>query len=474
MPVADLSHVSESLHRLLHRNVRRLMGNLPASALTVIGMPPERVSATSNTLNLYLYHVSEDPFYKNAPGAGDSTPDVAHAPMALSLYYILTAHNGLTDNTEAMAQQRILGYAIKTMHDFPVVTDDTALQVDASDTPPTILHDDLLGGDNRIEVTLRPVTPEEALSFWAAEDQRTAQLSAYYEVRVIMLEPEPAQRFAAPVLSVGRFVIPMGGPRLVSSRSTVGFTPPASSGFGPQQIDAEPARVFLDDPLAVDRFNVVRLTGSGLTAGRSRRVVLRHARWAALTPSVDRVPLDLDLAVNVAAGWEAQFHADGIELAVGNTVSFDDGAGATRTIDVSPGIYGVSIEAVMAERVVAGRTRQVIEPSNEIAISVGPWIAADAGPDPVTGRMSIDVAPRLDLAVGAGTADELEVGLVVRGQVYERTASFTGTVAQDEGRFVVSSTRVEFHPFVDAAGAGDHPVRLLVNGAESQPYWIER
>jgi hypothetical protein len=31
---------------------------------------------------------------------------------------------------------------------------------------------------------------------------------------------------------------------------------------------------------------------------------------------------------------------------------------------------------------------------------------------------------------------------------------------------------LEFHPLFDPTIAGAHPLRLTINGAESQPFWI--
>ncbi|MGZ8361080.1 MAG: hypothetical protein ACXWUX_11225, partial [Allosphingosinicella sp.] len=64
----------------------------------------------------------------------------------------------------------------------------------------------------------------------------------------------------------------------------------------------------------------------------------------------------------------------------------------------------------------------------------------------------------------------LEVQLVVDGIVY-REAAFTGVPADDRGRFVRQAGQVEFHPLFDPTLAGSHPVRLVINGADSQPFW---
>src|SRR3954447_25750877 len=93
MPLADLSLVTSSLRTLMDLNIRRLMGGIPPGAISITTLPPEKVGAAQNTLNLHLYHIAEDRYYKTAPGRGSARRTLARAPMALALFYILTAHH---------------------------------------------------------------------------------------------------------------------------------------------------------------------------------------------------------------------------------------------------------------------------------------------------------------------------------------------------------------------------------------------
>jgi len=43
--------------------------------------------------------------------------------------------------------------------------------------------------------------------------------------------------------------------------------------------------------------------------------------------------------------------------------------------------------------------------------------------------------------------------------------------ANNDGRFEVAAHSVTFQAF--DVSPGDHPFRLIVNGAESAPFWIE-
>src|SRR5438552_12573680 len=180
MALLNLYKVTKTLTDLLTQNITKSIDPALDGLLHVTAIPPEKVENPSNTLSLYVYHVAEDPYYKNMLGPGSDVPNVARAPMALSLFYILTAHHEIEATFDAETQQKLMGYALKTFHDFPVITDRT--RIDGT----FILDPDLRGNDNTLQVILRPVSPEDAIAFWNSQETRTTRLSAYYEVRAVM------------------------------------------------------------------------------------------------------------------------------------------------------------------------------------------------------------------------------------------------------------------------------------------------
>ena len=161
MPLADLSLVTSSLRTLMDLNMRRLMGGVPPGAISISTLPPEKVGAAQNTLNLHLYHIAEDRYYKNMPGPGNDARNIARAPMALALFYILTAHHEQNPDIDALTQQRLMGLALKTMHDYPIVGDRLMIDAGAGAGPQAVLHPALQGDDNPLQIILRPLTPED-------------------------------------------------------------------------------------------------------------------------------------------------------------------------------------------------------------------------------------------------------------------------------------------------------------------------
>lgn len=468
MALMDLSNVTSTLLKLLDMNIN---GNIDESVnVTVTGEPPDKVGAVTNKLTIYLYHIAEDAFYKNQLGAGRDVPNVAHAPMGLDLFYILTAHHEST-NTEndALTQQKLMGYALKTLHDFPVVTDRTELINAVTGTPEKILHDNLRGRDNNLQIVLRPVSPEDAIAYWNSEDQRTTRLSAYYEVRVVMLQPEEPKTMPGIVLNLGAFLVQLGAPHFDRSQSVVSFSLPASTGIADlQRIEATPARLSTDmgDPSSPNNRLVLR--GANLAIGKSRSLALRNALWA--KQGFETVVIDP--ALNPA--WKLEFQSDRIEIDFDQTLKVD----ATTDLVVFPGVYTASLRVIKDEKVIVNQLKQISDTSNEVAFFVAPRIKGHSLPDPLqqpglNRRITVEIEPTFDLAHAAGTDQELEVRVVMAGRTYERKNFDPSPAdpADNDGRFEVSTDSVTFQAF--DVSPGDHPFRLIVNGAESAPFWIE-
>lgn len=464
MPTANLFLVTQTLQRLLDLDVRALLLRQGlATNINITAMPPERVGAATSTLNLHLYHLVEDPYYKNQPPPGRGGPPVARQSLTLLLYYVLTAHHEINDVFDAETQQLLLGLGMKAFHDNTVIDDELAISPDGG-LPQTVMPAGLRGHDNRLEIALRPLTPEEALAFWSAEQTSTARLSAYYEVRTVLIEPElPTGAFGL-VYDLGLFVSAGRAPLIERVASIVQFTPPAASGLGAQAIEVAPARATLA-PGLVPPVNRVQFTGRSLRGdGRtgSARIRLRTAAWRELVPPVRAAAIDPDLN----PGWGVELSESSGRFDLQGQLAVDDGAGGVINLEVTPGIYAVSVETTRRQETPSGLTRLTAAESNQIAFSVGPRIDG-ADPPNANGRIVVRVVNLFDMQAAG-----LEVQFSIDGALYDETAAFSGNPVDDRGLFQRQAGQVEFHPLFDLAVAGIHPVRLVVNGAESQPFWI--
>jgi hypothetical protein len=480
MALTDLSRVTAALERLLAQNITTRLE--PGLVVTATAAPPSALGegSVSNVISVYLHHVAENPQLRNLPPQGGSgRAPVRHTPLALTLYYVVTAHHlsGSSDpGADTLTQQKLLGYALKTLHDHPVLSDATAFPGRA----PILEEVGLAGGDNRFEIAMRPVPVEEALAFWANDDDHTPRLAAYVEVRVVMLEPEPAERVVRRVLSVGTHVVTGGAPRLERSYSVVSFALPRGV-FGASTVQrsyTSPAAASLfdgaappsDAPYAENhRFT---LEGTNLH-GAERALVLRGGGRTV------RIDLDAPPASRHPAtqAWELRASSTQVHGAAHRQVWDDASQGL---VSLLPGLFRAHV--VLTQTSKSGRA--VRAASNETLLALAPQIARIApGAHPGEWRITLvgeylarpvpspggDVPADLALEIGVGGEALVDVRRTHAGPPPSPLPP--GTYDREPGVVVVRP---------DPSGAirelaPDHPVpvTLVVNGAEAPPAWIE-
>jgi hypothetical protein len=468
MALLNLFKVTKSLTDLLAQNITKNIDTTMAGLLSVTAVPPDRVDPPTNTLSLHLYHVAEDAYYKNALGPGNDVPNVAKTPMALSLFYILTAHHETDSNFDAETQQKLMGYALKTFHDTPVITNRTRVNGTA------ILDPDF--GSDAIQIVLRPVTPEDALSFWNSEQTVTTRLSAYYEVRVVMLEPEPPRTMPGIVLNVGTFILQLGSPHLDRSQSQISFKIPDLNGGAIQELEATPARVTLNTsatpPAAHNR---LQLLGTNLTKGRSRSLFLKNSVWADLaSPDGPVKETVVDPAEN--PDWDLNFQTDRIKVKLAPVLRHIKPDGTPVDLPVLPGFYAALVRSVADEKVISNELKRIVVSSNEVTFAVSPRIEGHDAPD-AAGNIQINLGPEFDFLDANLAEDAIQV--IVAGEVYTRPrpADRVDPPANEKEFFVTNTPsnliRIKPHFPVVVTESGAHPLLLIVNGAESAPFWIE-
>lgn len=468
MPIMDLSLVTGVLAETIRRNITERLDPGLAGQLNVTTLPPERLSGEMFTINVYLYHLAEDANYRNLTGNPSDRNPVVTQPMSLLLNYIVTTHHEVDSLFDTITQQRLMGYALKTLHDFPVIGDHSEI----NGTP--LLPDDMRGRDNALEVVLQPVTPEQSINFWTAEDRATTRLSAFYEVRYVMLEPEPPRRLPGLVLSIGNFIVDIASPQLAATASQLDFVLPALAGGGAQRVQAAPARV--GQPIAaLPDSNRLSLRGSNLGIGRRRTLHLANGRWRTRVPALERVPVDPALPQNTAAGWTVTEAADHIELTMGTTLTVARPAGPPLQLPVEPGSYNASVQVVKQSQVVLGQLKEITDTSNSASFSVMARVLSVTVLDPVQRRIQVNLDPSLDLSPpsGPGLPGALDIVLVVNGENYLRHDPAAPGATFDVGDFEPFHDTLVFRSRFDPAVPGTYTLRVIVEGAESQPFWME-
>ena len=422
MTLLDISQVTRSLITLLETHVQASPVWPVGTTLTVSPDPPDTLTG-DNTLGLYLYHILEDPHNKNIDPMGSDQPPIRYTPMPLLLYYQLSGHSDLATPTGSFREQLMLGCAVKALHDYPIINDSTSIGGTA------VLAPALRDRDNRLQVELRPVAADEAVNFWTA-GSTPLRLAAYYEVSVIMLEPEEPISQAGRVLTYNVFAFPSQTPRIDSSANTLSFTIPGES--APREITLRPAQV----PIG----GTVRFDGSSFN-GDSTALLLNNTLWDE--------PVEVD-----STAWAVQMTAERAAALVQETAGGND---------IIPGTYGAIVRVIRRRTTTDGSSKDFEYLSNEAPFTISPRIDAittptAAGEVTVTGHLfqHPDLLPEAvwvyigETQLSEGTAGSLNPGEYA----------------------ITSATTLDLHLPAGLTPGQLVPFRLFINRAESPPNWI--
>lgn len=181
--------------------------------VTITALPPDRIRTGGNEnvqLNLFLYNVAPNPGWRNAglPSRNNEGQRLTNPPLAIDLYYMLSAYG-----REDFEGEILLGYAMQTLHEMPVLTRDAihkALEpvspVDGSSLPEgmkDLSASDLAEQVEMIKIAPHTISTEEISKLWSAF-QANYRPSVAYHVSVVLIESKYQTRSPLPVLSRGR------------------------------------------------------------------------------------------------------------------------------------------------------------------------------------------------------------------------------------------------------------------------------
>lgn len=152
--------ISESLRNLLKAEMT------PNTEVTLLS--PADTSSQQKRINLFLYRVTPNPFLNNRdwlpkPGAPGQ---LMQAPIAVNLYYLLTAYAQLDPQTGLADAHSLMAEAMRVLHEHPIISQ-------------AFLENGLEQGE--VKVTLHATDVEELSKVWTALNKEY-RLSAVYEV----------------------------------------------------------------------------------------------------------------------------------------------------------------------------------------------------------------------------------------------------------------------------------------------------
>ena len=423
MAILNVGLVTKVIKRVIEESVKDSSAWSPRPDPIISVLPPDKLE--EGTLGVYLYHISEDTHFKNQPPVGTSADPVPvrYTPMGLNLFYLLTTDAKADTENKIFDAQLLLGLSIKSLHDHPVLTDESVIN------SVKIFEDvGIDKTDTRLRITMQPTAYNEAVSYWTA-GQSPLRLSAYYQVSVVMLEPEEPPSRAGRVLDYGVHTFVTGAPRLSASKNTLRVTIPDT--VVTQEIELRPAEVPIGS----------RIEFLGVNLSRDdTRLVISNSRWD--------TPAAADFSWGVTA-TDARVIATVRDQIDGNTIL--------------PGIYSAKALVNEHRTMPDGSMRTFIKASNETPFTISPRIDTLGSPD-ASGNVIVTgfIFQHTDIK----TEDI---------QVYLGTNPLQGGIsgALNPGEYVITdATTLEFRLPTDTS-PGHIPFRLLINGAESPPAWIE-
>jgi len=429
MALLDLGLVTRTFLTLLEERLPLYPDWPAATPITVSPAPPDTLTTGSHALSFYLYHVREDAHTKAQDWQTDESRPLRFKSMGVSLFYLLCPKSSAAvPRDRALADQLVMGLALKTLHDYAMIDDTTT--VDTSGGPKLLMPPAMRGRRNKLQISLLPKPPEDAPNFWQGGSLPT-RLAGYYEVDATLLEPDELRRRAGRVLVVGVHPFVRGGPNIEGTPNNITFTIPGE--LAPREITISPAEVAFGDSFEV--------YGTDLK-GDKTALLLSHT--------------DFPEPVVVDAAWNIKTTGSVLTATARAT------AGAQAIL---PGIYSVMVRTVVRSRLPDGSPRNFDADSNQATLSIVPRIvtltfAAGIGTITVDGFQPHLIATN-DMLVFAG------------GDKLTRTTTNpppAGTFFTPPAPPAATKT-IRFRLPTGTPSGSLVPIRLVVRNAESAPRW---
>lgn len=287
----SIAAVTAALKKLLEDNLEPLSSTLVGGEqVGVTAYAPTRVRGIQSgdnpdyQLNLYLYQTELNAAWRNQDLPTVKTGESAPPPLALNLHYLLSAY-GPSDEINT---QKILGLGMSIFNSYPIL--DKAMIRDA------LGGNDLYAQVERIKLAPLAMSLEEISKLWSTF-QTAYQISAIYQVSVVLIENMRTARTPLPVLSIGannRGIISQ--PSMVSPYAEIRRTEAATK---------QPAMALQDfDSIHSNRLIVTgaNLKGNDLTLSIKSAYSDVTLPYSIVTHSAQQVTIDLGPNISLGDG----------------------------------------------------------------------------------------------------------------------------------------------------------------------------
>jgi hypothetical protein len=213
-----IAMITGALRNLLDKG---LAGELGSGNVTT--KPPDKArdgNEGPNQVNIFLYQVAINPSWRNTdipyqrsserntemPHQGSADPR-AQPPLALDLYYIITAYS---QGNDEITSHRLLGRAMGILYDHPMLSAD-----EISRALPEDDQEEFYPQIERLRITLQPLSLDEISKMWTAF-QTPFRISAAYQVSAVLIDSTRHRRAALPVRRALVYALPNRMPSIES------------------------------------------------------------------------------------------------------------------------------------------------------------------------------------------------------------------------------------------------------------------
>jgi hypothetical protein len=302
--IFDLSVVTDTLKNLVTTqwpNAPLWTPATPQFAIDVTGLSPDAARSQQGAqLSLYLYHIDEnsaqESLFWTAQSQSAGGPPIRYQPLALDLYYLLSAYA----QGNYIQEQQAMSVAMRVFHENPIIRG-----TDGSGQP------------WELTMSLERRSYDELSRLWQATTS-ALRLSAVYRAAVVLIEPEQGPVPGPPVAVVDLAVEPTtaaGTPQLLSTQREVRYQAPGAT------------VTFVQDPATVAAGQAIVLIGESLTSAPAARLILTGP-YPAITET--DVTAWLAPAPDSATRW---------------TVTLPAASGAPPGAAPAPGRYSLRLQA---------------------------------------------------------------------------------------------------------------------------------
>ncbi|MDR6940881.1 DUF4255 domain-containing protein [Mucilaginibacter pocheonensis] len=267
LAIASVTHVLKDLlnNGVIDRDITGVVGG----NVVVTALAPDKIDTSTNEhtqLNLFMYQVSPNVGWtsQELPSRNSSGDLISNPPLALDLYYLLSAYGTVELHTEIL-----LGYGMQLFHENPILSKSAIknslsppLNVTGNDLPANLKAlstSELDQQTELIKITPQALTVDELSKLWTAF-QAKYRPTAAYKITVVLIESKRSFKASLPVKDRNIYVLPFKHAtiyKLLSQKTDVDAAVEGQKILPGYNLVLQGASLYADNlTVKVDEFNI--------------------------------------------------------------------------------------------------------------------------------------------------------------------------------------------------------------------------